>query len=657
MSAPLARFKQSLANDVSEAIGLPSDTVDTIARQIRVPDLKHGDLALACFEVAKHVKQNPIQTAQIVAEKLATHENWLDVEAAGPYVNVRLTPEHLAASIVPDARKPTFGRSDVGKGKTVCIDFSSPNIAKPLAFHHIRSTVIGAALGRLHAANGWTVVGINYLGDWGKQFGLLATGFQRYGDPARRADAKHLIEVYVRANREADVASVKSRIGRPEEAKNWVQLLKETDTSLEGELDKKARKKAQKNKKSLEKKIRELRGQTPDADPLLELDSWFEKLKSDKKAAELELPSVEERDQEARLFFKRLEDGEPDALEEWKEFRETSIREFMRVYERMGIEFYGIEGESFYTDVLEEVVRQVETKPGTKTDAGALIVDMPSVPGEPPVLLKTKDGTTLYITRDIAAATDRYERFNFSRNLYAVAADQSLHFRQLFRTLAAMGHDWAENCKHVEFGRVHGMSTRKGKVVFLDEVLDEAVTKAREICESSQKIPEDKLEETIEAIGVGSIIFGDLKNLRTSDYTFRWEDVVNFEGLTGPYVQYMHARTCSVLRKAGELPKTADVSLLALNEERNVLMALAHFPQAIEDACNSFEPSLLTRNLLDLAQATAQYLTAGNKDRSKRILLEDEPELRDARLHLVDALRQTLRSGLAILGVKAPEAM
>ena len=657
MSAPLARFKESLAQDVNEALGLPSETVDTIVRQIRVPDLKHGDLALACFEVAKHVKQNPVETAQIVAEKLQTHKNWVDVEAAGPYVNVRLTPANLAKSIVPDARTSSFGRSEEGKGKTVCIDFSSPNIAKPLAFHHIRSTVIGAALGRLHAANGWNVVGINYLGDWGKQFGLLATGFQRYGDPARRADAKHLIEVYVRSNREADVASVKSRIGRPEEANKLVELLKETSASLGNDLDKKARKKAQKNKKSLEKKIREMRGQAPEADPLVDLESWYAQLESDKEAAQAELPSVTERDQEARLFFKQLEEGEPAALEEWKEFRETSIREFMRVYERMGIEFHAIEGESFYTEVLEDIVRQVESKPGTKTDAGALIVDMPAEPGEPPVLLKTKDGTTLYITRDIAAATDRYERFNFSRNLYAVAADQSLHFRQLFRTLEAMGHDWAKHCKHVEFGRVHGMSTRKGKVVFLDEVLDEAVTKAREICESSQKIPEDKLEETIEAIGVGSIIFGDLKNLRTSDYTFRWEDVVNFEGLTGPYVQYMHARTCSVLRKAGELPSDADVSLLTLNEERNVLMALAHFPQAVSDACNNFEPSLLTRNLLDLAQATAQYLTAGNKDRTKRILVEDQPEIRNARLHLVDALRQTLRSGLAILGVKAPEAM
>ena len=657
MSAPLARFKESLAHDVTEALGLPEEFIGTLARQIRVPDLKHGDLALACFEVAKHVKKNPVETAQIVAEKLSSHENWVEVEAAGPYVNVRLTAARLAESIVPQARTENFGRSEEGKGQTVCIDFSSPNIAKPLAFHHIRSTVIGAALGRLHAANGWNVVGINYLGDWGKQFGLLATGFQRYGDPSRRADAKHLIEVYVRANREADVAGVKARINRPDEAKKLVQLLNDTSTSLSEDLDKKAKKKAQKNKKSLEKKLREMRSFSADEDPLKDLESWYVALDSDKADAEAELPSVEQRDQEARLFFKRLEDGEAEALNEWKEFRETSIQEFMRVYERMGIDFYAIEGESFYTDVLEDVVLQVESKPGTKTDAGALIVDMPSEPGEPPVLLKTKDGTTLYITRDIAAATDRYQRFKFQRNLYAVAADQSLHFRQLFRTLAAMGHDWAENCKHIEFGRVHGMSTRKGKVVFLDEVLDEAVSKAREICESSQKIPAEKLEETIEAIGVGSIIFGDLKNLRTSDYTFRWEDVVNFEGLTGPYVQYMHARTCSVLRKAGELSKEADISLLTLAEERNVLMALAHFPQAISDACNNFEPSLLTRNLLDLAQATAQYLTAGNKDRSKRILVEDEPELRNARLHLVDALRQTLRSGLAILGVKAPEAM
>ena len=657
MSAPLARFKQSLAHDVIEALALPPDFADTLIKQIRVPDLKRGDLALACFEVAKHVKQNPVQTAQKLADALSQYPSWTEIEPTGPYVNVRFAEGMLATSVVHAARKKEYGRSKAGEGKTVVIDFSSPNIAKPLAFHHIRSTVIGAAIGRIHQANGWNLAGINYLGDWGKQFGLLATGFQRYGNPELRSNAKHLIEVYVQANRDADVARVKSLIAGPDEAKKLVELYQETETKLANETDAKVLKKSKKNLKSLAKKIRGLRKLGSDDEPLTELETWYEKLDAEKQAAEAELPQVEARDQEARLFFKRLEEGEKTAIAEWEEFRNTSIDEFMRVYKRMGVEFTAIEGESFYTDVLDSTIDRVSETPGTKTDAGALIVDMPPVSGEPPVLLKTKDGTTLYITRDIAAATDRYERFKFERNLYAVAADQSLHFRQLFRTLEFMGHDWAKNCKHIEFGRVHGMSTRKGNVVFLDEVLDEAVNKAREICEASDKIDRDKLEETIEAIGVGSIIFGDLKNLRISDYTFRWEDVVNFEGLTGPYVQYMHARTCSVIRKAGGLPEQADVSLLNLEEERNVMMALAHYPEAIRDACDNFEPSLLTRALLDLAQCTAQYLTAGNKDRSKRILVEGNDELKNARLYLVDALRQTIESGLAILGVKAPKAM
>jgi arginyl-tRNA synthetase len=657
MSSPLACFRQSLVHDVIEALGLPPDSADALIKQIRVPDLKRGDLALACFEVAKHVKQNPVETAQKLADALSSYPAWTAIEAAGPYVNVRLAPGRLADAIVLPARNKTFGQSKKGAGKTVVIDFSSPNIAKPLAFHHIRSTVIGAAIGRLHRANGWNLVAINYLGDWGKQFGLLATGFQRHGNPQLRANAKHLIEVYVQANRDADVAGVKAKIAQPAEAKKLVTLYQQSQAALETETDSKAKKKAKKSIKSLTKKIRGLRGLTTDDDPTKDLQDWYAVLETEKAAAEKELESVSARDQEARMFFKRLEDGEETALAQWQEFRDTSISEFKRVYERMGIEFTAIEGESFYTDVLEDTVERVTQKPGTKTDAGALIVDMPAVTGEPPVLLKTKDGTTLYITRDIAAATDRYERFNFDRNLYVVAADQSLHFRQLFRTLDSMGHAWASDCKHIEFGRVHGMSTRKGNIVFLDEVLDEAVNKAREICEGSAKIDHENLEETIEAIGVGSIVFGDLKNLRISDYTFRWEDVVNFEGLTGPYVQYMHARACSVIRKGGGMPQTAQVSRLNLEEERNVMMALAHFPEAIIEACDHFEPSLLTRALLDIAQCTAQYLTAGNKDRSKRILVEGDDELKNARLFLVDAIRQTIASGLAILGVKAPKAM
>ncbi len=656
MSSPLAGFRSTLASAAVDALGLSSELAADVARQIRVPEAGRGDLALPCFALGRQAKKSPPEAAELVAKVVGEDPTWAQVEAAGPYVNVTFATEAIAPHVVPAARTPEYGRSDAGAGRAVTIDFSSPNIAKPLAFHHVRSTVIGAAIGRIHDAMGWKVVGINYLGDWGKQFGLLATGFARYGDTSKRADAKHLIEVYVKANAEADVDRVKQQIDAPEAATKAIDELiaaRQTAATTEG----KERKKAARRVKSLEKRLRQQRGLADDADPTEAPEDWIASLGEAAEAAKAELPTVQGRDTEARLFFKKLEDGDEAALAEWKEFRDTSIAEFRRVYDRMGIEFHAIEGESFYTDVLEKIVDQVGEKPGTKIDQGALIVDMPSEKGEPPVLLQTRDGTTLYITRDIAAAIDRHDRFDFGRNLYVVAADQSLHFSQLFRTLSAMGFEWSERCAHVPFGRVHGMSTRRGNVVFLDEVLDEAVSKARQICEASEKIDRSRLDETIEAVGVGAVVFGDLRNLRTSDYTFRWEDVVNFDGLTGPYVQYTHARTCSILKKAGGVPESADVTLLTLDEERAVMMALARLPDALADACDAYEPSYLTRAVIELAQSTAQYLTAGNRARDKRILVEGNEALQAARLHLVDAVRNMLAFGLGLLGVKAPEAM
>ena len=361
---------------------------------------------------------------------------------------------------------------------------------------------------------------------------------------------------------------------------------------------------------------------------------------------------------EARQFLKRMEEKDAEALAEWKAFRETSVEEFQRVYSRMGIEFTALEGESFYQDVLEQTVERVREKPGTRMSEGAEVVDMPYKKGEPPAMLKTRDGTTLYLTRDIAAAMDRHERFDFDRALYVVAGDQSLHFELLFRTLTEMGLGWADRCHHVPFGRVHGMSTRRGDVVFLDEVLDRAVAEARAICEQSDRIDAEHLDEAVEAIGVGAVVFGDLKNLRTTDYNFKWSEVLDFGGHTAPYVQFSHARACSILRKAEtELPATAALDRLVLPEERAVIMALAQYPDAVQEACEQFEPSLVTRALLDVAQLTASYLTAGNRDRGMRVLVEDDEPLRIARLFLIDGVRHVLAHGLGLLGVRAPTAM
>lgn len=654
MSSPLAAFRAALAEGAVSALDLPPALAPSVAAQIRVPEAGRGDLALPCFLLGKELKQPPPAIAPKVAEALDKDPRYAAVEAVGPYVNVSFSTEHLIGTVLPLACAGGYGDHKTGVGKTVTIDFSSPNIAKPLAFHHLRSTVIGAAIGRLHAACGWTVEGINYLGDWGKQFGLLATGFQRYGDPARRGDAKHLIEVYVKANKDADVGGRKETIARPAEVEALVERLKE-QSALSESAEGKDKKKATRAVKSLTKKLLSMRGMEA-GDPLSGLSEWMDELKAAAAQAEAELPAAEARDHEAREFLRRMEDKEPEALAEWREFRQTSIDQFNKVYARLGVEFSRIEGESFYQDVLQTTLDRVKEKPGTKESEGALIIDMPVDKGEPPAIVQTRDGTTLYITRDIAAAMDRFDRFQFERSLYVVAADQRLHFKQLYRALAEMGFEWAERCTHVAFGRVHGMSTRKGQIIFLDEVLDEAVAKAREISEASEKILPEHLDEAVEDIGVGAIVFGDLCNLRTSDYTFRWEEVLNFSGHSGPYVQFSHARTCSILDKAGGAPEEADLSKLTLPEERALVMALMAYPDAVLKACDSFEPSLLTRALLQIAQSTASYLTAGNRDRSWRVLTEDM-EVRGARLMLVDAVRRALSHGLQILGVRARRAM
>lgn len=650
MSSPLAGFRSTLASAAVDALGLSSELAADVARQIRVPEAGRGDLALPCFALGRQAKKSPPEAAELVAKVVGEDPTWAQVEAAGPYVNVTFATEAIAPHVVPAARTPEYGRSDAGAGRAVTIDFSSPNIAKPLAFHHVRSTVIGAAIGRIHDAMGWKVVGINYLGDWGKQFGLLATGFARYGDTSKRADAKHLIEVYVKANAEADVDRVKQQIDAPEAATKAIDELiaaRQTAATTEG----KERKKAARRVKSLEKRLRQQRGLADDADPTEAPEDWIASLGEAAEAAKAELPTVQGRDTEARLFFKKLEDGDEAALAEWKEFRDTSIAEFRRVYDRMGIEFHAIEGESFYTDVLEKIVDQVGEKPGTKIDQGALIVDMPSEKGEPPVLLQTRDGTTLYITRDIAAAIDRHDRFDFGRNLYVVAADQSLHFSQLFRTLSAMGFEWSERCAHVPFGRVHGMSTRRGNVVFLDEVLDEAVSKARQICEASEKIDRSRLDETIEAVGVGAVVFGDLRNLRTSDYTFRWEDVVNFDGLTGPYVQYTHARLASIERKAGERGEGgSEPDWSCLENAAPILGRLGRFGEVIERGARQAEPSLVTGYLLGLCREVNSWI-AGNR------VLGEEPGITAGRLGLVRGAKTVIGNGLRLLGVAAPKEM
>jgi len=308
--------------------------------------------------------------------------------------------------------------------------------------------------------------------------------------------------------------------------------------------------------------------------------------------------------------------------------------------------------------VIDEIARTV----GVKESDGALVVDMPQKDNEPPVLLKKSDGSTLYATRDLAAAKDRFARFNFDLSLYVVAQDQALHFRQVFEVLSRMGLPWAKHLVHVNFGRIHGMSTRKGQVVMLTDVLDEARARALEKVQANMaagKMETADPEKLAEQIGLGAIVFGDLKNRRTTDYTFDWDEVLEFDGHTGPYLQYAHARACNILRKGGGAPGAWDASLLALPEEQALVREVAKLPAAVQAALQENEPSTVARLLLEVAAAFSRWYTLGNQDREKRVLVEGDgsAEVRAARLALVDAVRSTLSSGLAMLGISAPENM
>lgn len=568
-SSVYVRYRTAFAEALAQALNVPASE---ILPQVKPAEPAHGDLSFATFPLAKAQKKAPPAIAASLAQSVKVPG--LEIAAAGPYVNARFAVVPFTQEVIDAARAPDYGKGDEGAGKTVVIDYSSPNIAKPIAFHHIRSTVIGHALANLYRSQGYQVQGINYLGDWGKQFGLVAVGFQEYGDPAKKGDMGHLVEVYVKANARAE------------------------------------------------------------KDP--EFDTY------------------------ARNFFKRMEEDDPAALALWKEFRDVSLKDFAKIYQRLGIQHEHIEGESRYQGKMEPVVEEISKKIGTRESQGALIVDLPYADNEPPILLKKADGSTLYITRDLAAAMDRYERFHFDQSLYVVAADQALHFKQLFRVLEKLGKEWASRCLHVPFGRVHGMSTRKGQVVLLNDVLDEAKARALEKVQENQKagrISTNDPEALAEQIGLGAIVFGDLKNRRATDYTFDWDDVLNFEGHTGPYLQYAHARAVNVLRKGGGAPKSYDAALLALPEEQALVRELARLPVAIQDALTYNEPSSVSRLLLDVAASFSRWYTLGNQERDKRVLVEGNEPVRNARLALTDAVRSTLASGLSLLGVPTPENM
>ena len=550
-----------------EAQGLPED----LAALLEVPPEKSmGDYAFPCFKLSKALRMGPPMIAQKLAA-VADKPEIARVECVGGYLNFFFNRENFARELLSAimAAPEKWGASQAGKGKTVCLDYSSINIAKRFHIGHLSTTVIGNSLKRIYDFQGWHTVSINHLGDWGTQFGKMVCAYKKWGDKetVEKGGVDEMTRLYVRFNTEA---------------KN---------------------------------------------DPALE--------------------------DEGRAWFKKIEDGDPEALEIFHWFKDVTLKDAMRVYDTLNVQFDSYAGESFYADKTGRVVKELEEKGLLKDSDGAKIVDLEEY-GMPPCLILKSDGATLYHTRDLAAALYRKETYHFDQCLYVVAYQQDLHFKQLFKVLELMGYEWAATqMTHVSFGMVsyegQALSTRNGVMIYLDELLTRAQEKALSIIQEKSPGLENK-EEVARQVGVGAVVYATLQNNRIKDIDFWWDRALNFDGETGPYVQYTFARCCSVLRKAPDITAAPDYAALTDDEAQALLRLLSRFPEAVEEACLRNEPSIVTR-------ATTEIAKAYNKYYYEHRILDDDPAATKARLQLTDACRQTIKTGLYLIGLDAPERM
>jgi arginyl-tRNA synthetase len=561
-------FVDAITEQVSKATGLEPAQIEALLETPPNPEM--GDYALPCFSFSKAMRKAPNLIAEELGGQVEIGETITEVRPTGPYLNFFVSKSDLVSGTMKRvlAQGDDYGKSEAGAGKTVVIDFSSPNIAKPFTIGHLRTTAIGNALVRIYEALGWTAVGVNYVGDWGAPHGMNIASYKRWGDEekVRKNPPYELFNLYVKFNAEVE------------------------------------------------------------ADPSL-------------------------RDS-AQEWTGKLEAGDEEALGIWKWFREETIEDFKRVYQRMGITFSDYSGESLYHKPSVDLIDVMKTQGLASESEGALVVQYED--DMTPAILQTGHGTVVYLARDICAAVDRKKTYDFDKMIYVVGNEQTLHFKQLFRTLQMMGHDWAEDCSHVSFGLINfkgmKMSTRKGNVIFLEEVLDRAIEMTREIIE--KKNPDLKNKDQIaEDIGIGAIIYADLDSRRTRDVVFDWEEILNFTGETGPYVQYTHARYCSVLRKFGQdVTFDVDLTLLSEPEVLAVVKCIDEFPQRIKQAAENDEPSLVATFLIELCTVANRFYNA------HRVVTEDDA-LTKSRVALVYAIKTVLRNGLALLGMKAPEEM
>jgi arginyl-tRNA synthetase len=570
-------FVEEILEKTAAATGLE---VGVLRELLSVPpDEGMGDYAIPCFTLAKTLRKSPVEIAREVAGEVAPlvvdGERIARVSAAGPYVNFSLNRRCFIEYVLGEVRSggENYGSGDQGAGKTLVIDFSSPNLARPFSIAHLRSTAIGHAIYRIHRFLGWHCVGINHMGDYGANFGQLLAAYIKWADPEK-----------VRAN------------------------------------------------------------------PVPELLALYIRFNEEKEAN----PDIQE---EARVCLRRLADGDEEMVSLWRFFIDEGRAEAERIYDILDVHFDEFLGESFFADKLDDVVELFQKAGLAEESDGALIVrldgdgeDLPA-----PCMLRTSNGTSTYHSRDIAALLHRHEKYGFDRMVYVTDMRQMLHFRQLFKALKLLGVDWIDSSSHAPFGMMsfkgEAMATRKGNIVFLEEVLDRAVELTTAIIDEKNPDLKDK-QAVARQVGISAVIFADVSNRRTRDIIFDLKDVLNFDGETGPYIQYTHARFCSILRKHGRpVDPEADLSVLDQLAEMRVARKLSEFPRQLQSAAEESEPSYIASFLIDLA-------TVANKFYNELpVLVGGDENLTAARIRLVDGVRTVMRTGLSLLGMNAPEEM
>lgn len=569
----MINFKDIIAKEISKATNISEKELESYIEKPK--DSKNGDYAFPCFRLAKELKKAPPVIASEIKEKMILDENIIDkVEVIGGYLNFYINKKLLAKEVIEAVDKnEEFGKSDIGKGKNIVIDYSAPNIAKPFHIGHLRSTVIGVALYNIYKMLGYNVIGINHLGDYGTQFGKLIEGYKLWGNEydLDKDPIGELTKIYIRVN----------------------ELCKEDEKVLE----------------------------------------------------------------QCRYNFKLLEDKDEYCTKIWEKFKDLSLQEFKKVYDLLGSKFDSWNGEAFYSDKMPEVIETLQKTGKLQESQGAEVVNLEDKGIDTPCIIKKSNGSTTYATRDLAAILYRARTYDFDKALYVVSYEQTLHFKQVFEVAKLLGIDkkYTDGLEHVAFGMVllpsGRMSTRAGNMIKLEDLLNEAIQRAKEIIEQKNPELEDK-DDVAKKVGIGAVIFNDLANSRIKDEIFDWDTALNFQGETGPYIQYTYVRTNSVLQKAGYLPKVEDINTDYLVDEysQNILKLVYDFEEILKQVTNKEEPSILSRYLIDLAKAYSNFYN------ENKIIVEDK-DIQNARLYLTYIVGKVLKTGANLLGMEMPNKM